>query len=58
MRIGMDARFLVEERTGVETYFHELLVRLIRLGGAEEYLLFRGGGLLPRLPEGKARNKT
>ena len=51
----MDARFLVEERTGVETYFHELLVRLIRLGGAEEYLLFRGGGLLPRLPEGRWR---
>jgi glycosyltransferase involved in cell wall biosynthesis len=55
MRIGMDARFLVEERTGVETYFHELLWRLIHAGGEDEILLFRGAGLLPRLPEGRWR---
>ena len=29
MKIGVDARFLVEERTGVETYFQEILERLV-----------------------------
>ncbi len=55
MRIGVDARFLVEEKTGVETYFHELLSRLIRLGGDEEYVLFRGDSLTPDLPPGRWR---
>jgi glycosyltransferase involved in cell wall biosynthesis len=55
MRIGVDARFLVAERTGVESYFFELLRRLIQLGGPEEYLLYRCRGLEPRLPEGKWR---
>jgi len=53
MRIGVDARFLVTERTGVETYFQEILERLILLGGAEEYLLYGTRGILPPLPEGR-----
>lgn len=53
MRIGVDARFLVAERTGVETYFQEILERLILLGGAEEYFLYGSQGLAPRLPRGK-----
>lgn len=55
MRIGVDARFLVEEKTGVETYFHELLSRLIRQGGDDEYVLFRGDSLAPELPAGRWR---
>jgi len=55
LRIGVDARFLVEEKTGVETYFHQLLSRLIRLGGDEEYVLFRGDSLMPELPAGRWR---
>jgi len=51
----MDARFLVQERTGVETYFHEILSRLVRLGGEDEYVLFRGDALRPALPEGRWR---
>ncbi len=53
MRIGVDARFLVEERTGVETYFQEILERLILLGGPEEYLLYGSEGIAPGLPEGR-----
>jgi glycosyltransferase involved in cell wall biosynthesis len=53
MRIGVDARFLVSERTGVETYFQEILERLILLGGAEEYFLYGSRGIAPRLPQGK-----
>jgi glycosyltransferase involved in cell wall biosynthesis len=53
VRIGMDARFLVAERTGVETYFQEILGRLILLGGSEEYLLFGGREGAPGLPEGR-----
>ena len=53
MRIGVDARFLVAQRTGVETYFQEILERLILLGGAEEYLLYGTREVLPRLPEGR-----
>jgi glycosyltransferase involved in cell wall biosynthesis len=55
MRIGVDARFLVEEKTGVETYFHELLSQLIRQGGEDEYVLFRGDSLAPQLPAGRWR---
>ena len=51
----MDARFLVQEKTGVETYFHEILTRLVTLGGEDEYVLFRGDALLPALPEGRWR---
>lgn len=53
MRIGVDARFLVAERTGVENYFQEVLERLILLGGPEEYLLYGSQGLEPRLPDGR-----
>jgi glycosyltransferase involved in cell wall biosynthesis len=53
MRIGVDARFLIAERTGVETYFQEILQRLILLGGEEEYFLYGSRGIAPRLPEGK-----
>jgi glycosyltransferase involved in cell wall biosynthesis len=53
MRIGVDARFLVAERTGVETYFQEILERLILLGGEEEYFLYGSHGMAPRLPPGK-----
>ena len=53
MRIGVDARFLVAQRTGVETYFQEILERLILLGGAEEYFLYGTRGIPPRLPEGR-----
>ncbi len=53
MRIGVDARFLVAERTGVETYFQEILERLILLGGEEEYFLYGTRGSVPPLPEGR-----
>ena len=53
MRIGVDARFLVAERTGVETYFQEILERLVLLGGGEEYFLYGTRGIVPALPEGK-----
>jgi glycosyltransferase involved in cell wall biosynthesis len=56
MRIGVDARFLVAQRTGVETYFQEILERLILLGGSEEYLLYGTRSILPRLPEGRWRS--
>ncbi|HEU4403649.1 MAG TPA: glycosyltransferase family 1 protein [Candidatus Polarisedimenticolia bacterium] len=53
MRIGIDARFLIEQRTGVETYFQEILERLVRLAGPEEYVLFGTGPRRPALPEGR-----
>ena len=55
MKIGIDARFLVERRTGVETYCHEILRRLVVLEGPEEYVLFRCGGE-PGLPPGHWRH--
>jgi glycosyltransferase involved in cell wall biosynthesis len=55
VKIGVDARFLVEQQTGVETYFHQLLSRLIRLGGEDEYVLFRADSLMPELPPGRWR---
>ncbi|MFQ5878131.1 MAG: glycosyltransferase family 4 protein [Acidobacteriota bacterium] len=55
MKIGVDARFLLDQKTGVETYLHELLRRVIALGGPEEYVLFRLGRNDPRLPAGRWR---
>jgi glycosyltransferase involved in cell wall biosynthesis len=55
LKIGIDARFLVERRTGVETYCHEILRRLVALEGPEEYVLFRCGGE-PGLPPGHWRH--
>jgi glycosyltransferase involved in cell wall biosynthesis len=55
LKIGIDARFLVERRTGVETYCHEILRRLVVLEGPEEYVLFRCGGD-PDLPPGHWRH--
>lgn len=51
----MDARFLVQERTGVETYFQELLQQLVRLDN-DEIVLFHGAGVRPNLPPGRWRS--
>ena len=51
----MDARFLVQERTGVETYFHELLAQLVRHED-DEFVLFHGAGVQPKLPAGRWRS--
>ena len=55
MKIGVDARFLVAQKTGVETYFHEILQRLVAMEGSEEYVLFRSGRNEARLPPGRWR---
>lgn len=55
MKIGIDGRFLLHRRTGVETYLHEILRRLLTLEGTEEYVLFRCDGD-PQLPPGRWRH--
>ncbi len=55
MKIGIDARFLLHRRTGVEIYLHEILRRLVTLEGTEEYVLFRCDGD-PQLPPGRWRH--
>ncbi len=55
MRIGIDARFLLRRRTGVETYAHEIVTRLVAFQGPEEFLLFRCAGD-PGLPPGRWRH--
>ncbi len=55
MKIGVDARFLLHRKTGVETYAHEILKRLVVFQGPEEYVLFRCDGD-PQLPPGRWRH--
>lgn len=52
MRIGIDARPLSNQRTGIGNYIQGLVELLPRLAPRHEYLLYSNRRLVPPLPEG------